>query len=43
MLDNFCKNTSENKWKVYNDTQVFDIDQNKLFNNHPYCLFYRRV
>jgi ubiquitin C-terminal hydrolase len=38
-----CKNKSENKWKVFNDTNVFDIDQNKIFNNHPYCLFYRRV
>ena len=38
-----CKNTLENQWKVYNDTQVFDIDENKLFNNHPYCLFYKRV
>ena len=38
-----CKNTLENKWKVLNDTNVFDIDQNKIFNNHPYCLFYKRV
>ena len=38
-----CKNTLENKWKVYNDTNVFDIDQKKIFNNHPYCLFYKRV
>ena len=37
------KNTLENQWKVYNDTQVFNIDENKLFNNHPYCLFYKRV
>ena len=38
-----CKNTLENKWKVYNDTNVFNIDQNKIFDNHPYCLFYKRV
>ena len=25
-----CKNTSENKWKVYNDTNVFDIDQKNI-------------
>ena len=38
-----CKNTLENKWKVYNDTQVIDIEESRLFNNHPYCLFYKRV
>ena len=38
-----CKNTEENKWFVYNDTQVFNLDEKKIFNNHPYCLFYRRV
>ena len=38
-----CKNTLENKWKVYNDTNVYNIDQNKIFDNHPYCLFYKRV
>ena len=38
-----CKNSCENKWKVYNDSQVIDIDEDKIFNNHPYCLFYKRV
>ena len=31
------------EWFVYNDTQVFNLDEKKIFNNHPYCLFYRRV
>jgi ubiquitin C-terminal hydrolase len=38
-----CKNTQENKWKLYNDEQVSDINENEIFNSHPYCLFYKRV
>ena len=38
-----CKNNNDNKWHKYNDQQVSDVNDNELFNNHPYCLFYKRV
>ena len=38
-----CKNETDNKWKIYNDTNVSDIDESDLFNSNPYCLFYTRV
>lgn len=38
-----CKNSLENKWKIYNDTSVSDIDESNIFNKHPYFLFYKRV
>lgn len=38
-----CKNNNEQKWKMYNDQFVEDIDESNLFNRHPSCLFYKRV
>ena len=38
-----CKNSLENKWKIYNDTNVIDIDEKYIFNKNPYFLFYKRV
>ena len=38
-----CKNSLENKWKIYNDTQVDEISEKDIFNNHPYLLFYKRM
>jgi len=38
-----CKNNNDNKWHKYNDEQVSDVNDDELFNNHPYCLFYKRV
>ena len=38
-----CKNSVENKWKVYNDSQVTDINEGEIFSNHPYCLFYKNI
>ena len=38
-----CKNNNDNKWRIYNDSQVSDVKESEVFNNHPYCLFYKRV
>ena len=39
-----CKNNIDNQWRVYNDSNVSSaIDETEVFNNHPYCLFYKRV
>lgn len=38
-----CKNSLDNKWKIYNDNQVGDINENDIFNSHPYFLFYKRI
>jgi len=38
-----CKNNIDNKWHKYNDKQVSDVNEGEIFNNHPYCLFYKRV
>ncbi len=38
-----CKNNKDKKWHVYNDSQVSDVSESEIFNNHPYCLFYKRV
>jgi len=38
-----CKNNSDKEWHQYNDAQVSDIKESDIFNNHPYCLFYKRV
>jgi ubiquitin carboxyl-terminal hydrolase 8 len=37
-----CKNNLDNKWYLYNDNQVNDIEEDNVFNNHPYLLFYKR-
>ena len=39
-------NTSKkgkNKWKVFNDSNVFDISENDMMSQKPYCLFYKRI
>jgi len=38
-----CKNSKDGGWRVYNDTNVSNIKESEVFNNHPYCLFYKRV
>tara|TARA_A100001015_G_scaffold289410_1_gene361260 strand:- start:892 stop:1887 length:996 start_codon:yes stop_codon:yes gene_type:complete len=38
-----CKNNNDNRWRIYNDSQVSDVKESEVFNNHPYCLFYKRV
>ena len=38
-----CKNNNDNQWHKYNDEQVSDVNEGNIFNNHPYCLFYKRV
>ena len=38
-----CKNDKDNKWHMYNDNQVSEVNESNIFNNHPYCLFYKRV
>ena len=36
-------NTNDNKWKVFNDSNVFDIDFSDMMQQKPYCLFYKRI
>ena len=38
-----CKNNLDDSWGVYNDSSVSKIKEAEVFNNHPYCLFYKRV
>ena len=38
-----CKNNKDNKWHMYNDSNVSDVNENNIFSNHPYCLFYKRI
>ena len=38
-----CKNIIDEGWRVYNDSNVSQIKESEVFNNHPYCLFYKRV
>lgn len=38
-----CRNAIDNTWGVYNDSNVSKIKESEVFNNHPYCLFYKRV
>ena len=33
----------KNKWKVFNDSSVFDISENDMMSQKPYCLFYKRI
>ena len=37
------KNMNDNKWKVFNDSNVFDIDFSDMMQQKPYCLFYKRI
>ena len=38
-----CKNNLDNKYRIYNDTNVRDISEEDVLNEMPYCLFYKRV
>jgi len=38
-----CKHSLDEKWRVYNDSSVFDIEESELSNHSPYCFFYRRI
>jgi ubiquitin carboxyl-terminal hydrolase 2/21 len=38
-----CKNDLDNKYRIYNDTNVRDISEEDVLNEMPYCLFYKRV
>jgi len=38
-----CKNKLDKCWRVYNDSNVSKINESEVFNNHPYCLFYKRI
>jgi len=38
-----CRNEADNNWHKYDDANVSIIDEDNLFNNNPYCLFYKRV
>ena len=33
----------DGSWKVFNDTNVSDIDYSDVMQKKPYCLFYRRI
>tara|TARA_Y100000593_G_C4281816_1_gene323189 strand:- start:481 stop:1506 length:1026 start_codon:yes stop_codon:yes gene_type:complete len=33
----------KDKWKVFNDSRVFDISESDMMNQKPYCLFYKRI
>ena len=37
-----CKNQLDNKWHIYNDTNVTSIQESALSTYNPYCLFYKR-
>ena len=36
----FCKNHVNNNWYRFNDTQVSEINEDKVLNNRAYLLFY---
>ena len=38
-----CNTDIDNKWKVFNDSNVFDIDFSDMMQQKPYCLFYKRI
>lgn len=33
----------KDKWKVFNDSSVFDISESDMMSQKPYCLFYKRI
>ena len=39
----FEVNDGENKWKVFNDSSVFNISESDMMSQKPYCLFYKRI
>ena len=38
-----CYNMVDEKWRIYNDENVGDIETKNIFNKNPYCLFYKRI
>ena len=37
-----CYNTIHNKWFLYNDDKVIEINENDIYRKDAYVLFYRR-
>lgn len=37
-----CKNLIDKKWRLYNDTQIQILNENQIFHQKPYILFYKR-
>ena len=37
----YCRN-SNNKWYIYDDNSVREIEQSSIISNTAYCLFYKR-
>ena len=33
---------ADNKWYEFDDSNVSEIDENKLITDNAYCLFYRK-
>ena len=38
-----CYNLLDKHWRVYNDSNVSNIDELEVFNKNPYCLFYKKI
>ena len=38
-----CYNKHDNQWRLYNDSEVTSIPYQKVFEQKPYCLFYKRI
>ena len=38
-----CYNMVDERWRIYNDENVGDIETKNIFNKNPYCLFYKRI
>ena len=37
-----CFNIYDKKWRIYNDSQVTEINKEELSKHNAYCLFYKR-
>jgi ubiquitin carboxyl-terminal hydrolase 8 len=38
-----CKNINDNKWYIYDDSNVSECSLDRVLNENPYCLFYERI
>lgn len=38
-----CKNIRDNKWYMYDDSNVTECSLERVLNENPYCLFYERI
>ena len=38
-----CKNIRDNKWYLYDDSNVTECSLERVLNENPYCLFYERI